>query len=251
MHLLDVLVIVLIGFLAVLGAGKGFAKTVFGLVSAVLAIVVASLLASEVGKMFYGFSFAGPTWGESIADGFRSSLSEYGEAFTAVPEGGYTSEMVVAILQEAGIPFILSNLIAPSLCETLVGYENVALVDAVSPILANFVLTAFAFVLLYVIVWAVVNAMAKHAYKAINSFALAKNVDALLGMVIGAIKGILIVWVVLTLCSLFTFIPWINELIQNTSFVKWLADNNLIAFFISSGFDVKTAVEQTISQTTV
>lgn len=247
MHVLDIAIIVLIVFLAVIGAGKGFTKTVFGFVSTILAIIVAALLASEVGKIFYGFSFAGPTWGQSIADGFRSSLSESGGAFTVVPEGGYNAQNVTVILQEAGIPFIISNLLAPSLCETLAGYGNVALVDVVSPILANFVLTAFAFVLLYVIVWAVINAMAKHAYKAINSFALAKNLDALLGMLLGAIKGVIIVWVALTLCSLFTFIPWINELIQSTSVIKWLSDNNLIALLITSGFDVKGAVEQVVN----
>ena len=251
MHVLDIIVLVLIGFLAVIGAGKGFTKTVFGVVATILAVVVASLLASEVGKIFYSLSIAGPTWGKSIADGFYSSLSQSGSAFTQVPEGGYTSQNVSSLLQEAGIPAILSNLIAPTLSQSLVGYGEIALVDVVAPILANFVLTAFAFVLLYVIVWSVVNAMAKSLTKAINSFSLAKSIDSLLGLALGAIKGVLIVWVALTLCSLFTFIPGMNEFIQGTSVVKWLSDNNLIALLVNSGFDVKGAVEQVLNGTTV
>ena len=165
MHVVDIVVIVVIGMLAVIGAGKGFVNTVFGLLSAVLAVLVASLLSSEVGKMFYGFSFAGPTWGESIAEGFRSTLSEQMGALTSVPEGGYTAQNVVAILELAGIPTIIGNLIAPSVSEALAVYGEVSVVDALSSVLANIVLTAFAFVLLYVIVWSVIRAIAKSINK--------------------------------------------------------------------------------------
>lgn len=243
MHVVDIVVIVVIGMLAVIGAGKGFVNTVFGLLSAVLAVLVASLLSSEVGKMFYGFSFAGPTWGESIAEGFRSTLSEQMGALTSVPEGGYTAQNVVAILELAGIPTIIGNLIAPSVSEALAVYGEVSVVDALSSVLANIVLTAFAFVLLYVIVWSVIRAIAKSINKAMSEFSLVKSVDALLGMALGALKGVILVWVVLTLCSLFTFVPWINELIQSTVVVKWLSDNNLVALLITSGFDVKGAIE--------
>ena len=247
MHVLDIIVLVIIGLLAIIGAGKGFVNMVLGFLSTVLAIIVASLLAGEVGKMFYGFSFAGPTWGESIADGFRSALSSQEGLLTTVPEGGYTTQNVVAILETAGIPMIIGNLIAPAICEALVGLGEVALVDAIAPVLANIVLTALAFVLLYVITWAIVRAIARAVNKAMNEFSLVKSADALLGLILGAIKGVVIVWVALTLCSIVTFIPWINELIQSTAIVKWLSDHNLVAFLVTSSLDIKSAIQQIVN----
>lgn len=247
MHVLDIIVLVIIGLLAIIGAGKGFVNTVLGFLSTVLAIIVASLLAGEVGKMLYGFSFAGPTWGESIADGFRATLSSQEGLLTTVPEGGYTTENVVAILETAGIPMIIGNLIAPAICEALVGYGEITLVDAIAPVLANIVLTALAFVLLYVVVWAIVRAIARAINNAMNEFFLVKSVDALLGLILGAIKGVVIVWVALTLCSIVTFIPGVNELIQSTAIVNWLADHNLVALLVTSGFDVKGVLDQITS----
>ncbi len=242
MHIADIIVIVFIGLLAVAGAAEGFAKTVFGVVSTVLAVLVASLFAGELGKMLYGFSFAGPSWGDSIAEGFMSTVKDSG-VLNTFPEGGYTEQNVIDMLEALGVPAILGGVIAPSVSEALIGYEGIAVAQIVAEILANFVLTALAFVIICAVIGAVIGILSQFVKDAIEDIELVKNLDSLLGLALGAIKGVLIVWIVLTVCSLFSFIPFMNELVQSTAVVKWFADNNLITLLITSGFDVKGFVD--------
>lgn len=247
MHVLDIIAIVIIGLLAVIGAGKGFIKTVFGLLSAVLAVVVASIFAGEFGKMLYGFSLGGPSIGENLLSGIKGSFQEQGGFLIAVPEGGYTVQHIIEVLETLGIPAILGGFIAAPVAEALAPYGDVALIDVLAPIIVDILLSIVAFVILYIIVWAVITAIAGAIRRAISTISLVKSLDNLLGLILGALKGCILVWVVLAFSSLFTFIPGMNELIQSTVFVKWLADNNVITLLITSGFDIESAVMEILS----
>lgn len=247
MHILDIIVIAIIAFLAIIGAGKGFVNTVFGFLSAVIAVLVASLLAGEAGEMIYGFTFGGPTIGEGFASDIKDILGGYGGFMTTVPEGGYTAENVVSILAEIGIPVILGALIANPVAETLAPYSHVTLADVIAPVIANMLLSIIAFVILYIIVWAVITAIANVIKEKIATVELAKNVDSLLGLVIGALKGCVIVWVVVAFSSIFTFVPGMTEAIQETAVLKWFADNNVVTLLVTSGFDVEGTVRGLLS----
>ncbi len=249
MHVLDIIAIVLIGLFAVLGATKGFVAAVFGFLSALLAVLVAGLLASELGEMIYGFSiFGSASIGEGLTEGLKGSLSEHGGFMTSVPEGGYNAQNVVQILGEVGIPTIIGALVAGPIAEAISPHANLPLVDVLSPVLAKILLSIISFILLYIIVWSVVQAIAKSAKRAIARTNFAKNTDALLGLVVGAIKGCVFLWIGLAFISLFSFVPWASELINSTAVVKWFADNNLLTLLITSGFDVSGTLKSITTQ---
>lgn len=248
MGVLDIIVLVVIGIFAVLGAIKGFIKSIFGLLSVTVAVLIASLLGGEIAKLISSISSGtGATFGADLANTIHEFLTSQGGIFTSIPTGGYTEGMVIDTLSTIGIPAVIGSVIAPPVVGALQGIAGVSLADAVAPVLAELAISAIGFIVVFVIVWALLLVVCSLLKKLFNSFKILKAIDILLGFVFGVVKGAIIICIPLTILTSLNFIPGLSELIANTVIVKWLAENNFIAVLLSNSFDIEAIVNGVIA----
>lgn len=247
MAVADIVVIVILVLSGLVGASKGFIKSIMGLVTVVVAVLVSWLLGGEVAKLVGGISIGeGGTLIDTLSTMINGSLVEKGEAMTTVPVGGYTVETVTTLLQEVGIPGIIVGFIASPIATALAPHGAVPLAEVLGPILAEMIFTACAFLLVFVLVYAIFSAITKRIAKAINNIGILKGVDAFLGLILGAIKAVLAIWVVLTVFGILNFVPFLQDIIASSSILSWLVANNPISLMLTSGLNLQEAISAII-----
>lgn len=243
MTVADIVVIVILALAGLVGASKGFVKSVMGLIAVVAATLVAWLLGGEVAKLVGGIALGeGGTLTDALSVTISQSLASKGEALTTAPVGGYTVETVTSLLQVAGVPGIIVGIIASPLASALSSHGAVPLADILGPILADMVFTAGAFLLVFVLVYAIFLVISKKIAKAISNTNLLKGVDAFLGLLLGAIKAVLAIWVVLALFGILNFIPFFEDIISSSSILTWLIQNNPVSLMLNSGLNLQETV---------
>lgn len=254
MNLIDLVVLVLIGLFALVGLKRGLVKSLVRLIGGVLAVVLAFLLTqSAVTLLSELIVIDGAPLSAVLADMFEekiagSFVSPEGieSFFTVVPAGGYTEQNISEALTINGVPALLSGFVAPILLEMVQG-SSIALATYVAVALSNVLMTAIAFILLFIIISVLLGLITKLLDKVFN-LPVIGLVNRLCGFIFGAIKAVLIVWVVLFLASLLGVVSGpIQGLIDDTVVVKFLSEHNLITTLISSGLDLETAIQDLLA----
>lgn len=247
MTIADIVVIVILALAGLVGASKGFIKSIMGLIAVVAAALVAWLLGGEVAKLISGISIGeGGTLLDALAGSISQSLAGKGEALTTAPIGGYTVETLTPLLQLAGVPGILIGVIAPPLATALAPHGEVALANVLGPILANITFTAIAFLLVFILVYAIFLLISKKIAKAIRGIGILKGVDVILGLILGAIKAVIAIWAILALLGMLNFVPLFDSIITSSSILTWLVNNNPISLMLTSGLNLQEAVNAII-----
>lgn len=247
MSVADIIVLVVLVLGGLVGASKGFMKSVMGLAAIVVAALIAWLLGSEVAKLISSIPSGDGTLLDALADKISASLAQKGGALTTAPVGGYTADNVTTILQLAGVPSILIGVIANPLSVALTPYGSASMAEVLGPILSNIVFTASAFLFVFVLVYAVFLVVSKKINKMIENVVILKNVDVLLGLLLGIIKSVLGVWVLLALLGAINFLPAIDGLISSSTILSWLVNNNPVSLMIASGLNIEEAINSFIS----
>ena len=246
MSIADIIVVVILALAGLVGASKGFIKSVMGIIAVVLAVLVAWLLGGEVAKLVGGITIGESSLLENLSASINQSLASKGEAMTTAPVGGYTVEAVTSLLQGAGIPNVIVGIIASPLATALAPHGAVPLCDVLGPILANLIFTAGAFLLVFILVYAIFLVITKKIAKAISSTNILKGVDVFLGLILGAVKAVVAIWVILALFGILNFVPFFEDIISSSGILTWLVDNNPVSLMLTNGFNVQEAIEAII-----
>ena len=243
MSIADIVVIVILAIAGLVGASKGFIKSIMGLVAIVGAAVVAWRLGGEVAKLISGISVGeGMTLMDSLAGSIGDSLATKGEALTTAPVGGYTTENVTSLLQVAGVPGILIGIIAEPLATALAPHGATPLCEVLGPILADMIFTAGAFLLVFILVYAVFLLISKKIARAIKRVPILKGVDVLLGLVLGGVKAVLGIWVILAFLGMLNFVPFFDGIISSSTILTWLVNNNPVSLMLAGGLNFTEAI---------
>lgn len=248
MAVIDIIAVVVLVVYALIGATKGFVKSIFGLLSVAVAVLVASWIGGEIGALISSIPAGeGATLGSNLSLTVQEFLSSKGEIFSVVPTGGYTEGVIIDALSVAGIPAIIGGMIAGPIAEALVDVNGVSLSQAVAPVLSELLFTVIGFIVVFILVWILLKVVCKIIKKALETFKVLKAVDVVFGFVFGIVKGGIVICIPLALLSALNFIPGLNELIAESTIVSWIANNNFISGILSSGFDIKSIVDGVIS----
>jgi len=248
MAFIDIIAIAVLVIYALIGAKKGFVKSIFGLLSVAIAVFIASWIGGTVGSLIASISAGeGATLGSNLANTIGESLSLKGDIFNTVPVGGYTEGVIIDALATAGIPAIIGGIIAGAMATALVGAVDLTLSQALAPVLSELLFSVIGFVLVFILSWVILFIVCRIIRKALETFKLLKTLDTVLGLVFGVVKGGIIICIPLTILSSLNFIPGFNEIVANSTIVSWIADHNFIAGMLSSGFDVQSTIEGIIS----
>lgn len=177
MNVLTIIVAVYLILCMVRGLRRGLVKTVFSLIFFILVIATAALLTPSVNSLIHG-SRNVTEFAEKQAEDFIDKQTEKSD------KAGENGDLVLAIvgsaLQVNGVKTVAAEKIADVILD-LIGFAATLVIS--------------------IIIWVIVEAILNHMMK--KSFL--GPVNRALGLIAGLFKGLLLVWVIFSLISVFQF----------------------------------------------
>ena len=211
--ILDVAVLVIVLIFAIVSAKKGFVKSVFGFIMTIASLAVALLFANMVVDATGGLFGLEETIHSGVLEflsgieGFDADISA--EGLRATLEGKLPEFAIDAIVEEYGIDAPAGTTIAMQLSTPATDFVTFVIAAIVLFIVAKIVLTIVKVLLTTLI----------------ENLALVNALDKLLGFVLGAVEGALIVCIIFMLLS-FAPIEGITTFIDSAMYVDMFYHNN-------------------------
>lgn len=197
--LMDGCVIALVVVMLVFGMKKGFFASLIGLISSLLSVVAAAFLTSPVTGFIYDAMVH-----SMITDKVSSFLNEN----VTLPAGTAISAVVDKIaeaLRAFSVPFVnLSGVSANDIgvgANTMTDVSNNLVNNVVGPQIQA-LLSIVVFVILLFLCGIVIRFVAKILSKTLNMLPLVGTANRLLGGVLGACKGVILCYILVTVIKL-------------------------------------------------
>ncbi len=229
MNWTDISVLVIIAIFTIIGVRNGFLYSVFRLLSYILSVIFAI--------KFY-----------PVLSAMLQKTIIYSNIKTAVINGITKQQTAGGLsLQERTAQSIVDGLKLPGfLKESIlrnVGEKDILgvqkITDAIGSEVATLVINILSMVLIYIIIrFGLI--FVKVIIKAISKIPVFKQLDKAGGLVLGAIEGIFIVYIICALLVLFSAFPKFSKAIdsvQNSQFASYFYQNNFIMSFLSTEED--------------
>lgn len=254
MNLIDIIVLSIVGITGLIGLKNGLVKSLIRLLGGLFAVVLAYFLCGSAVELVSGLVvvedlplnlYVAKIIEADISKNFVG-IPGFEDIFVSVPDGGYTFENVSASLTANGVPAVLSGVIAPVLVGLMEG-SDVALATYASGALAGIIMSAVCFLLIFFIISVLLGQLTKLLDK-VFSLPVIGLVNRLGGFLFGVIKSVLIIWVILFFATLLGAVSGpTGALIESTTVVKFLADNNPLTLIVANGFDFEKTVSDLIA----
>lgn len=221
-HAIDAGIVIVIAICAVSSAKKGFVECFFGFISTILAVVAAFMFMKGVLSWTEGlFGLQGVIeeavigWLDKVA-GFNVDVSAAG---------------IEAALADKNLPAFLIDAVVAS-----VGNEELAigttLAVVVGRTIAEFTATLAAWFLVFLLTKLLLKLVRGLLNSIVEALPIIGSLNHLLGLVVGAIKGLLIVCAVIAVIAL---IPaeGLNTFLSECTIASWLYNSNPIHVIFS------------------
>ena len=229
MHLiLDILVVAVILGCAVAAWRKGFIRAAFGFLPMIAALAGTHFFSPYVGRFLRGtFLFNAMSGSIKESMGLEETIGDHAmQAQTELIEGMPLPDFLKEALLENNNPVIYQLLDVNSLKEYIAGFlANVCL---------NILSVVLAFLLIYMVVTMVLNAL--HLFSKLPGLSF---VNRLMGFLVGAVKGVLFVWlgfIVLTFFQCWAQLEGIFMAMEVTKMANLLYENNILQQFVLTIF---------------
>jgi len=225
MNWTDISVLVIIAIFTILGLKNGFLYSVFRLFSYILSVIFAIKFYPVVSSMLQS---------TVIYSNIKTSVIN-GITKQQAAEGISLQERTAqSIVDGLKLPGFLKDVILKSVGEKdILGVQKIT--DAIGSEVATLVINILSMILIYIIIrFGLV--FVKVIIKAIGKIPVFKQLDKAGGLVLGAIEGIFIVYLVcafLILCSAFPKFSKAIESVQNSQFASYFYQNNFIVGYLS------------------
>ena len=224
--LADILIISVIAFLGYMSMKRGFLKSSYGGIASFAAL----LLVFSFHTPFQNYlenSFIGDTVKEKIKLSVETSLYANPDIDTTSPDKG-TAEQVIESLN---MPDFMTDWLYDSLNNQQDNYNGLKenLIDGVTGLIYPIVMQILSVFLLYLIIriilWGIFLAL-----RLIVEFPVFGAIDKILGIVVGAVNALLIIYVASALIMLLIPVnsPGIESDINSTFIFKYFYYNNLL-----------------------
>lgn len=218
--LVDVLICLwLIGGIIV-GAKKGFVECFFKLISTVLALFVAIILADQLLGWTDGLFGLSEKIGESFSEKFATS-DEMNKYILSSSQ-----------LEELGLPEALTKLLV-SYYEKGYGGQNVTAAMVLGGAIGHLLALVIAGLIIFIIVKILLRLIRKSLTALVEKVAAIRVLNSILGTVLGALQTLITIWFYLSLMSLFP-VTGINTFIANCTVLGAIADHNILMSLIAA-----------------
>lgn len=269
--IVDAAVVVVLVLLIIFGTWRGMYKLIFGLVSGLLSIVLAIVLAGTVTGFIVEKTELETALNSAInqpilnaipaelnADKILVTYTEDG--VTIVDDAGNTYETVSAYVESTG-----SSLKAvASVLDSLINNENVKanytstnedgeFVSETSPTLADllcvtvttYLLLVIVFIALWIVAYIILRLLMLLLKKIVTQTYVGHFLNKLLGFIIGAAIGMIVIWgalAVIRLLGTYTWIIAVNNVINSSTLTKWLYENNFLYTFLVETMNLQETI---------
>lgn len=229
MNWILVAVLGIIAVLAWVGLKKGFIKMVFSLVSTVIALLVAMLFSPMVAGMMKN--------NEAIVGFFDEKIGMIVD-FTPEEAEETTESGQESLISSLPLPEIVKeSLMENNTVDEYVELQAQNFEEYVHRRITNVIINALAFVLTLVL--AVIGLVILcNALNLIAKLPLLRQINAVAGLAAGAAEGLLLVWVLFAVLTMFAGTEFGREamsMIAENPLLDYLYKNNLVSKFIARG----------------
>lgn len=257
--IVDIVVILLVVLITVVAIKKGFLRTIFGLVSSILVIVIAVFaaapLANAIGK--------GTQWDEKLESTLQGRLSGkipnyYGEILYYDLDGDGEVELAFKpentdeykpydqVFTGSSLRFIRAEKIMRKTAENNINKEDsdssITVINALAKTLTSYIFLAACFIAIAIIAKILFMILTKLLIKAASNLYFVHFVDKLLGGVFGFLLGALIVLIILailqTMINGLAFMSPVKNFLEKSYIVKFIMDRNFLYNFFANNFSV-------------
>lgn len=257
----DIAVIVVIGVFTIIGLKNGFLYSIFRLLSYVIALVVAvkayPILSSALQKtiiydkikvsVINSIQGGNTAAASSLSEAATSTASTAAHASSAAANAtagvhattsaaisGNGLQMSQAAVQNIKLPDFLKTSIVNDVTQK--GLETkTAIIDAIGSEVSMLIINIISMLLIYLLIrFGLI--FARIIIKAISSLPIFKQLDRAGGVALGAVEGILVVYILCAFITLFSTSPAFNSTISSVkqaSFAHYFYENNFIVSWLT------------------
>lgn len=225
MNWTDIAAIIIIVIFTIIGVKNGFLYSVFRLLSYLLSVIFAIKFYPVLSNMLKN-TFLYTSIKEAVIKGIVRQQS----ANLTGMQGG-SAESIVGGLKVPG--FIKQSILENVLQKDIFGVQKI--LDAIGSEIAMLVLNILSVILIYLIIrFGLV--FAKVIIKAVASLPVFRQLDKTGGFVLGAIEGVLVVYILCAVLILFSAFPKFEstiDSIEGSRFTSYFYQNNFIVSWMS------------------
>lgn len=226
MNTLDIIVIVVIGISGIVGMFKGFIKTVFGLTSVLITVILALMFTPIVS----GYVVDNTSFDEMISEK-AIELLDITDHLSIGLSGPEARDTISDLSLPRNIIESLTKNLTPEIAEAL-GVTKV--VDYIGSSIASMAVNALVFLVLFVAVSIILNALVS-LLDLISQLPVLDKMNRLGGFTIGLLLGVLVVWIGMLGLSFVISIQGttaLSGLIESSIITKLFYYNNPLQSFI-------------------
>ncbi len=268
--ILDIAIIVVALLLLIFGLWRGLYKIVFGLVSALLAIVLTLALVSPVTTLLVDNTTLDERLAIAIDEPLSASFPNGDVVVQLYDFDGDGEATDVAFLVDGGDPIPMADALAGSpyamlsgVMEGLVSTElvnnqpaegeeavDVTFISVLSKVIIGYVIMAIVFVVLLIVLSILVALIMKLIKKFVTHTYLGHFLDKLLGGVVGVVIAAVVILGALAIIRVLGTYEWIipvNNLIESSTVTKLLYENNILYTFLVDSFDLKGMLDSLLA----
>lgn len=196
------------------GYFKGFLRVVYSMAAGLLILIAVMLLTPPVATLLTEYTRID----ENIEQACSEKVHEFVLAQKEKPEGGAESETGIQLPQ-----VIVDKLLdADTALDSFL--EGSGVYDAVAKRATELAMRGIAAAIVFVVA-VIVSILLTTALDLVSKLPLIGNVNRMLGLLVGAVKGILLVWMAFAVIALASSTSWgmaLNELIYDSAPLLWL-----------------------------
>lgn len=229
MNWLLLLVILILIAYAVTGLKRGLIKTIFSMCSVLLALILTICISPRIGKALQN--------NEKLYDTIK------GKVISIIPEEniGDSEEEQDKFIDQLDLPKAMKDTLIKN--NTSMMYEKFSTQD-VKEYVANYVtcmaINALAYILTYIAIRILLSIICK-TLDVISKLPLIRQVNQLAGLAIGLVQGLLAVWVLFLILTIFSGSAVGQQaftMIDSSPILGFLYNNNILLGFVTSATKV-------------
>ncbi|HHX49515.1 MAG TPA: CvpA family protein [Clostridiales bacterium] len=257
--IVDVVIALLVVIITVSAVKKGFFKTIFGLISAILVIVVAVYAASPLTNLVADKSQLDEKLESSIQGGLSSKIpNAYAEILyydldsdgtndlAFKPEGSDEYHPYEEIFAGSTLKFLRLENIMRKTAESNLDPDDpesyITVVHALSKTLAIYVFLACSFIIIAIVAKIIFFILTKLLIKASENLYFMNFVDKLLGGIFGFALAALVILAILALLQVminnFAFMEAVDNFLQGSYVTKFLMEKNFAYDFFAKNVSI-------------
>ncbi len=220
MNWTDLIVFAIIVLFAIIGLKRGFFITIIKIASFFVSVLIAIKLYPVLSKVFQKTS----VYLKVKASILNTLLMKKQE----LAAGGGTEQASESLIDSLPLPDFLKSIIDKGAASAAQGYAELA--DNVSSQLANLICDIVSVIVLFIVA-RIAFVLLKFIFKGIAKLPIFKQLDKIGGLALGAVEGLLYVYILLAVLMLFHSNPKFEKVfnsVENSLVVGSLYENNFI-----------------------